>query len=58
MFFKSFVFCLSNPAALSDGMANEYMKDKIVLIYSKLILRSYTLGYENVEVLYYNVVRV
>lgn len=58
MFFKSFVFCLSNPVALGDGMANEYMKDKIALIYSKLRFRSFTLGYANVEVLYYDVVRV
>ena len=49
---------MSNPVALGDGMANEYMKDKIALIYSKLRFRSYTLGDENVEVLYYDVFRV
>jgi hypothetical protein len=58
MFLKSFALCLSNPVALGDGMANEYMKDKIALIYSKLRFRSYTLGDENVEVLYYDVFRV
>lgn len=39
-------------------MVNEYMKAKIASIYSKLRFRSDALGYENGEVLYYDVVRV
>jgi hypothetical protein len=58
MFLKSFVLCLSNRVALGDGMDNDYMKDKIALFHSKLRFRSYILGYENVEVLYYDVIRV
>lgn len=57
MFLEGFALCLSNPVALGDGTANEYMKDRITLICSKLILGCIGLGDENAEVVYYRCVK-
>ena len=35
----------------------ENIKDKITLIYGKLRLRGYALGHENVDLVYYGVIR-